>query len=63
VDQGWAPLCNFLGMPVPTTPFPNVNDRKEMKQGIANIAKGAYVALGVAAFLLATLVYGLVWMR
>jgi hypothetical protein len=63
VDQGWGPLCTFLGLPVPNTPFPNVNDLKEMKQGIANIAKGAYVVLGVIAFLLATLVYGLVWMR
>lgn len=63
VDQGWGPLCDFLGLPVPKTPFPNVNDRKEMKQGIANIAKGAYVILGVAALLAAALVCGLVWMR
>lgn len=27
VGHGWEPLCRFLGRPVPTTPFPNVNDR------------------------------------
>ena len=27
VKQGWEPLCKFLGMPIPSTPFPHVNDR------------------------------------
>jgi len=26
VKQGWEPLCQFLGIPVPEGPFPNVND-------------------------------------
>jgi hypothetical protein len=25
--EGWAPLCEFLAVPVPTHPFPRVNDR------------------------------------
>ncbi|MBY8976886.1 hypothetical protein KHP62_13790 [Rhodobacteraceae bacterium NNCM2] len=29
VKQGWAPLCNFLGVPVPDGPFPRTNDRSE----------------------------------
>ena len=24
-SAGWEPLCNFLGVPVPDEPFPNVN--------------------------------------
>lgn len=28
--EGWAPLCNFLGVPVPDVPFPRVNSREEM---------------------------------
>ena len=29
VKQGWKPLCDFLGVPVPADcPFPNVNDTK-----------------------------------
>jgi hypothetical protein len=26
VAQGWEPLCSFLGVPVPETPFPRLND-------------------------------------
>jgi Sulfotransferase domain len=29
VKQGWAPLCEFLGVPVPDEPFPRSNDRRE----------------------------------
>jgi hypothetical protein len=28
VSEGWAPLCEFLDVPVPDEPFPNVNDRE-----------------------------------
>lgn len=27
VKQGWGPLCDFLGKPVPSVPFPHINDR------------------------------------
>jgi hypothetical protein len=27
VGQGWQPLCDFLGVPVPDEPFPQLNDR------------------------------------
>jgi len=30
VAQGWKPLCEFLGVPVPSTPFPRLNSREEM---------------------------------
>ena len=29
VREGWAPLCDFLGQPIPDTPFPRVNGREE----------------------------------
>lgn len=29
VKQGWEPLCKFLGLPVPATPFPRSNDAQE----------------------------------
>ncbi len=29
VRQGWAPLCDFLGVPVPDGAFPRTNDRAE----------------------------------
>jgi hypothetical protein len=29
VTDGWGPLCEFLGAPVPDAPFPRLNDRDE----------------------------------
>lgn len=29
VRDGWVPLCDFLGVPVPDEPFPRTNDRAE----------------------------------
>ena len=56
-DQGWKPLCEFLGVPVPDAPFPNVNDRAEILQAIGKMGRGAYVILG----LLALAAVGAVW--
>merc|ERR1719184_10882 len=30
VKEGWAPLCEFLGVPEPSTSFPRVNDTAEI---------------------------------
>jgi hypothetical protein len=35
--QGWEPLCNFLGVPVPDVPFPQSNTREEFINRIKNI--------------------------
>ena len=29
VEDGWQPLCEFLEVPVPDSPFPHVNDTTE----------------------------------
>ena len=34
--EGWGPLCAFLGVPMPDSPFPRVNSRDEIKQVTAN---------------------------
>jgi hypothetical protein len=34
--QGWAPLCAFLGVPVPNVAYPRVNSREEMLERIAH---------------------------
>jgi len=36
VKEGWAPLCAFLGVPVPETPSPRLNDREAFKQRTFN---------------------------
>lgn len=33
VAEGWAPLCAFLGVPVPDAPFPTVNRRDDFQHG------------------------------
>ena len=32
VSDGWEPLCEFLGVPVPDVPYPRRNDRAEMRR-------------------------------
>jgi len=59
VNEGWGPLCEFVGKEVPNTPFPNVNDRAEIKATIANITKGAYVILALIGLLTAGGIFGL----
>jgi len=57
-DQGWGPLCEFLGVPVPEGPFPNVNDRAQIKKVIAGMTVGAYVVLAGAAAAAIGFLYG-----
>ena len=57
VDQGWEPLCKFLGVEVPATNFPNVNDRAEVKKTLATFTKGAYTILAAGALLLTGLIF------
>ncbi|ORY08116.1 hypothetical protein K493DRAFT_201281 [Basidiobolus meristosporus CBS 931.73] len=32
VTEGWAPICSFLGKPIPNEPFPHMNDTVEMRE-------------------------------
>lgn len=43
VAQGWEPLCRFIGVPVPTVPFPKVNTRDEFRArvGSGDVLKAA----------------------
>ena len=36
VKQGWEPLCKFLNVAVPETPFPRVNDRESFGKNLPN---------------------------
>lgn len=35
VKEGWGPLCRFLEVPVPGTPFPHVNDAATFHENMA----------------------------
>jgi hypothetical protein len=37
VREGWAPLCKFLGVPVPDEPFPRLNDTASTQAMIRQI--------------------------
>lgn len=37
VSDGWEPLCEFLGVPVPNTEFPRINSRDETKEMMAQL--------------------------
>lgn len=39
VQNGWEPLCRFLGKEVPTEPFPHVNDAHAFGKETANVMK------------------------
>ena len=57
-DHGWKPLCDFLGVPVPESEFPNVNDRAAIKKTLRDLTRGAYVILGLGAAGFTGLAYG-----
>jgi hypothetical protein len=58
VDQGWGPLCAFLGLPLPATPFPNVNSRAEFQKIKRGMMGGAYAILAIGAVVAAGFIYG-----
>lgn len=43
VSQGWGPLCEFLGVPVPDEPIPHLNKKENFKTMLAELMKGNMV--------------------
>jgi hypothetical protein len=58
VDQGWEPLCGFLGVPLPAGEFPDANDRAFFKKNIGGMAMAAYGILALAALAAGAALYG-----
>ena len=57
VKQGWGPLCEFLGVPEPEEPFPNVNDTAEQLDRMRKAKILCVVLWSVAAAGLGTAAY------
>lgn len=38
-EQGWEPLCKFLGVPVPAAPYPKTNTTEEFRARVAQRPK------------------------
>ena len=49
VADGWEPLCEFLGVPVPDEPFPRVNDRATMLFRLRALRVAGYAIPAAAA--------------
>lgn len=41
LDQGWEPLCEFLGKPVPNVPFPHFNDTQAYHEQLEVVVRRA----------------------
>jgi hypothetical protein len=60
VKQGWGPLCEFLEVPIPDTPYPRLNEGGSIRaiyvgmQLYGAVTWGFYFALAGAAAYLAT---------
>jgi hypothetical protein len=53
VKQGWGPLCEFLGVPVPSQEFPRRNDTAEFRKRIRRIKIMGWIMLALPVLLLA----------
>ena len=58
VKEGWGPLCEFLGVEEPDTPFPRLNDAAEMRRRILGL-RVVSLAVPVALVLLVSAVLAL----
>jgi len=52
VKEGWTPLCQFLQVPVPDVPFPNINDANEIRYACLLVKLLSWGSMLVAGFLL-----------
>src|SRR3712207_2349159 len=56
VKEGWEPLCEFLGVKEPDTPFPHLNDATEMRRRMLGVrALGVAVPTALALLIITTL--------
>jgi len=44
--EGWAPLCHFLGLEVPSSPFPRLNNANQFRSGYVRLRLLTCIAAG-----------------
>ena len=57
VKQGWKPLCDFLGVPVPDTPFPRANSTEDWINRTRNQKRRALLKIVAVVGLMGAGVY------
>ena len=45
LEQGWEPLCKFLGNEVPSTPFPHINETASFQAKMSVLKKRAMIRM------------------
>jgi hypothetical protein len=63
VGEGWAPLCEFLGVEVPDEPFPHLNESEVFRGRIRRIRLLTSVALTLGVSLAGLVLLRLGWRR
>lgn len=61
LSEGWAPLCEMLGVPVPDEPFPRANDAEAVDGLAAQILKEAGLIWGGIFAVAGVVGYGALW--
>ncbi|KAL9123112.1 MAG: hypothetical protein Q9187_000341 [Circinaria calcarea] len=63
LSDGWPPLCEFLGKPVPDVPFPQINEQEWLNEKIGLLARRGLkkVATTAVTYLTPVVVVGLAW--
>ena len=56
VKQGWEPLCQFLGVPVPEEPFPHLNDTQSYVDRLGRMKRFCIIIWTVAIAVLVVVV-------
>jgi Sulfotransferase domain len=63
VGEGWAPLCEFLGVDVPDEPFPHLNDSEVFRGRIRRLRVLTSVALALGVSLAGLVLVRFRWRR
>ena len=50
--DGWEPLCEFLGVPVPAGPYPHVNEAARIKRAVRVVRALRWLPLAVVALVI-----------
>ena len=56
--EGWQPLCDFLGVPVPDEPYPRLNTTDDFETNVKKIADPPKMILLAGAVLAVVLGFG-----
>eukprot|EP00188_Purpureofilum_apyrenoidigerum_P001859 Plantae.Rhodophyta-Purpureofilum_apyrenoidigerum.ctg20757.p1 GENE.Plantae.Rhodophyta-Purpureofilum_apyrenoidigerum.ctg20757~~Plantae.Rhodophyta-Purpureofilum_apyrenoidigerum.ctg20757.p1 ORF type:complete len:299 (-),score=58.96 Plantae.Rhodophyta-Purpureofilum_apyrenoidigerum.ctg20757:236-1090(-) len=62
VNEGWGPLCRFLGVNEPTVAFPRGNDKAEFVKRRTRMVIAACVIVAVPIILCVMLLAGIYWL-